>query len=579
MREYERAQIRRLPTGVPNLDLVLGGGLPEFSMHVIAGGPGTGKTTLAQQIMFANAGPNFCVLYFTVLGEPTLKLLRFQQQYSFFDPARIGKSVHFINLSDTVRRLGLKRTLDTLNGHVVERSPSMVVVDSFRTLLLAASGETSRDLQSFLHDLSIQLTSWQTTSLLVGEYAREELTGNPAFTVADGILWLTQELRRNSVVRKLQVLKMRGQAPMVGLHSFRIGDDGIHVFPRLLRTEVQPPEGMPERRARIGVQGLDEMMNGGVPVGETLLVAGPSGTGKTILALQFLVEGARSGEPGVMVTFEESPEEHVRKARSFGWDLQQMAQDNILEMIYLRPVDLTVEEVLERIESAVSRVGARRVVINSISGFEVAVAPSEREDFNEALYRLTRGLTSRQITVLMTTEVPESFGELQFSFFNISFLTDNIVLLRFVEIESRLALALAVVKMRTSPHSRELREFAITGRGIEMGGTFDEYAGVMSGIPTVSARVSLMGLRLSEEERRVLETLLQRGDSTAEEVAAAARLGEEVASNILRDLSRRRYVAQIVEVDRTTYHAVLPELRAQRTARSGMIYPAQAPGQ
>lgn len=560
-------EIRRLKTGVPNLDVVLGGGLPEYSLHIIAGGPGTGKTTLAQQIMFANATADRPAIYFTVLGEPTLKLLRFQQQFTFFDVSKVERCVHLVNLSDTVRRLGLKRTLDALNGHVASLNPSMVVVDSFRTLLVAASGETLRELQSFLHDLSVQLTSWQITSLLVGEYGREELIGNPAFTVADGILWLTQELHRNSVVRKLQVLKMRGQAPVPGLHTFRITDDGLQVFPRLLETEFEPTTVLSEERFRTGIEGLDEMMHGGIPEGETLLVAGPSGTGKTVVSIQYLVEGVRRGEPGVMITFEESPEEHIRKAKSFGWDLEQMVEDGLVEMIYTRPVDLTVEEVLDRIEKAIQRVNARRVVINSISGFELAIAPSEREDFREALYRLTRGITGRRIGVLMTTEVPEAFGELQFSFYNISFLTDNIILLRYVEVESRLALVLMVVKMRTSPHSRELREYFLTDKGIEVGRPLEEYSGLLTGVPVPGPGITLAGLRLSDEERRVLQVLLERGDSTSEQVAREAGLEEQMVRGVLRSLSRRRYVAEIVEPGRITYHVVLPELRAERLRR------------
>ncbi|MBI3980293.1 MAG: AAA family ATPase [Chloroflexi bacterium] len=568
MTESQRVEIRRLSTGVSNLDLVLGGGLPEYSMHVIAGGPGTGKTTLAQQIIFANATPDNPAIFFSVLGEPTLKLLRFQQQFTFFDIRKVGRCVHFVDLSDTVRRLGLRRTLDAINGQVARLKPSMVAVDSFRTLLVPAADDTPRDVQSFFHDLSLELASGQITSLLVGEYAREELTGNPAFTVADGIIWLTQEVRRNSVVRKLQVLKMRGQAAIPGLHAFRIGAGGLRVFPRLLEVQTELQGGVIRRRLRTGVAGLDEMMRGGIPESENLLIAGPSGTGKTTIALQFLVEGVRNGEPGVMLTFEETPVEHIRKALSFGWDLRQMVRDGLLELVYLRPVDLTVEEVLERIEEVVGRVGARRVVINSISGFELAVAPTEREDFREGLYRLIRSLIGRQITVLMTTEVPESFGELQFSFYNISFLTDNIVLLRFVEIESRLALAMTVVKMRTSAHSRALREYAITDQGIAVGASFEDYIAVLSGTPTPSSALALLGLRLSDEEQRVLHTLMERGELTAEEVADRAGLEPGLVRRILQSLSRRRYVAEIVEPGRVTYRAVLPELRAGRLRHS-----------
>jgi circadian clock protein KaiC len=565
--DEQRVVIRRIPTGVPNLDVVLGGGLPEYSLIVLAGGPGTGKTTLAEQVLFANAAPDAPAVYFTVLGEPTIKMIRFQQQFRFFDPTKIGKSIHFVNLSDTVQRLGLKRTVEALSGHVTRLNPSLIIVDSFRTLMVASTGETTRELQFFLQDLSVQLATWRVTSLLVGEYGREDVVGNPAFTVADGIIWLIQDVVHNAVIRKLQVVKMRGQAPIPGLHPFRISNDGIRVFPRLLDVDISDAPALPNRRLGTGLPALDELMGGGVPNGETLLVSGPSGVGKTIFALHFLVEGMNNGEPGVLVSFEETPSEQVRKAHNFGWDLVRYRQENLLDLIFMRPLDLSVEEVLERIEDSVTRLNARRVVINSVDGFELAVAPAEREEFREAFYRLIRGLTRRDITVYMTTEVPEKLGELQFSFFNVSFLTDNILLLRYVEIESRLTLALAVVKMRTSPHSRELREFSVGPRGVEIGGGFPNYTGVLSGFPTQSS-LALLGMRLNEDERRIVQALLERGESTAEQVASLLHLDLESVRAVLAGLSRRRYVAEIVEPDRVSYHAVLPDVENSRRPRS-----------
>ncbi|MBI2953897.1 MAG: hypothetical protein HYY30_06255 [Chloroflexi bacterium] len=289
-----------------------------------------------------------------------------------------------------------------------------------------------------------------------------------------------------------------------------------------------------------GVPNLDVVLGGGLTELSMHVIAGVPGTGKTILTLSFLVEGVRCGEPGVMVTFEESPEEHIRKARTFGWDLGQMVKDNRVELIYMRPVDLTVEEVLQRIETAVSRIVARRVVLNSISGFELAIAPTEREDFREALYHLTRGLSGRRINLLMTTEVPESFSELQFSFHNISFLTDNIVLLRYVEIASSLALGTVVVKMRTSQHSRELREYAITDKGIEVGVPFKDYSAILSGMPAPTTPLALLGVGLSEEDRRVLQSLLEMGESTSERVAQRTGLDSMVVRGALEGLVAAR---------------------------------------
>jgi KaiC/GvpD/RAD55 family RecA-like ATPase len=211
-RKPAKVAIGTLPTGVRGLDDILGGGIPEFSFNVIAGMPGCGKTTMAHQIMFANATVKSPALYFTVLGEPALKMLRYQQQFSFFDEAKIGKAIRFINLSDRVLEEDLDAVLAEIVQQVTAVRPGIVVVDSFRTVMrtaMAAAGEMA--MQSFIQRLTQFLTSWQATTFLVGEYGDEETRGNPLFTVADGLFWLSQKVERNSVVRKLQILKVRGQ--------------------------------------------------------------------------------------------------------------------------------------------------------------------------------------------------------------------------------------------------------------------------------------------------------------------------------------------------------------------------------
>jgi circadian clock protein KaiC len=245
MSEQPRVAITLLPTGVPGLDAILGGGLPEFSFNLITGSPGAGKTTLAQQLMFALASRERPGLYVTLLGEPPLKMLRYQQQMAYFDPARVGDSVHFRDLSDAVLRRDLGEVLERIVRWVEETSPGIVVVDSFQTVARAASGAgpDELDLQSFVQRLAVRLTSWQATTFLIGEEADVQAQGNPVLTVADGIFWLSQSVHRNSAVRKLQVIKSRGQAPMPGLHTFRISRAGLQVFPlcRLLRLSAGLP--------------------------------------------------------------------------------------------------------------------------------------------------------------------------------------------------------------------------------------------------------------------------------------------------------------------------------------------------
>ena len=259
-----KVKIRQLASGVRGLDDILGGGLPEFSFNIISGAPGCGKTTLAHQILFANATPEKPALYFTVLGEPALKMLRYQQLYSFFDPAKVNKAIRFINLSDVVLQKDLSGVLDEIIKEVTASKPSLVVVDSFRTVVRKALGTTGEtDLQAFVQRLALFLTSWQATTFLIGEYTEGELRDNPVFTVADGLFWLTQNAERNSVVRKLQIMKLRGQASVPGLHTIRITGDGVQAFSRTLGLSGNRPRSLKRRRLSTGIAELDKMMGGG----------------------------------------------------------------------------------------------------------------------------------------------------------------------------------------------------------------------------------------------------------------------------------------------------------------------------
>jgi circadian clock protein KaiC len=458
------ALIRSIPSGVPGLDAVLGGGLPEFSLNVIAGGPGAGKTTLAQQIAFAAATPDRPALYFTVMGEPAIKLLRYQSQFSFFDTKRVGSHVKFVNLSKEAMTRDLFALLARIQREIEQAKPRIIVVDSFRTVLgpnEARTGEMTIDL--FVQKLALQLTSWEVTSFLIGEYGAEEQR-YPVFTVADGVFWLSQETDRNSVVRKLQVLKIRGRAHMPGLHTFRMTDDGVQVFPRIPEQQ-HARRTQSTKRHTTGVPGLDELMGGGIPVGDAVMIAGPAGSGKTTFATQFIAEGIRKNEPVVVAVFEEYPEEYLARARARSQELQGSAEQGELRLIYLRPLDLSVDEMLSEILEAVNAISAERVVIDSLSGFEIALAPAFREDFRESLYRLIGALTATGVTVLMTAETVDDSGLGWISTEKISFITDDVVIQRAIETDGELRKVLAVLKMRGSTHSNRLHDYEITENG------------------------------------------------------------------------------------------------------------------
>ncbi len=478
--------IRNIKTGVPGLDAVLGGGLPESSFNLVAGGPGAGKTTLANQIMFANATPERPAIYFTVLGEPTLKMLRYQQQFNFFNAALAGSAIHFVNLTEEVIGGDLSGVLQTIIAEVESTKPSIVVVDSFRTIVgrTAEAGQPPEiGIEQFVQRLALHLASWEITSFLLGEYPEEEQR-NPVFTVADGILLLNQATDRNSVVRKLQVVKSRGRAPMPGLHTFKITDDGLQVYPRI--PEQTATRKVHKRdRLSTGIPGLDEMSGGGVISGDAVMLTGPAGSGKSTVATQFIVTGLKKGETGVIAVFEEYPEEYLARADARNSVIGKMIRSGKLEIIYLRPLDLSVDEALYSILEAVERLGAKRVVIDSLSGFEVALAPTFREDFRESLYRLVGTLTATGVTVFMTAEVIEGFRDIRFTGERVSFITDEIIIQRYIELEGSLKRVMAVIKMRGSEHSHEIRRYEVTARGIEVGDSLSEYEGIITGTPTL----------------------------------------------------------------------------------------------
>ncbi len=483
-----KVSIRRLPTGVPGLDNLLGGGLPEFSFNLIAGTPGSGKTTLAHQIMFSLANPNNRALFFTVLGEPALKMLRYQQQFSFFDINKVTESIRFVNLSEDLLDGDFDRVLSRIAEEVKDYAPSLVFVDSFRSVVRSAKlnekGET--ELQRFVQQLGMQMTSWQATTFLIGEYLLPETESSPIFTVADGILWLSQNLHHNSMVRKMQVVKMRGQAQAPGLHTFRIGDEGIRVFPRAIIKEGTAAEtaiqvATQEQRVSMGIPVLDDMLGGGLPVGYSLLVVGPSGSGKTVLATEFLAEGVRKGEPGVIAAFEKSPSQLLGNRR-----LNSLIKEGQVGVIDTRSLDLSIDETLHDLIEMIIRMQAKRVVIDSLSGFELALAPEFSEDFRGSLYRMIAELTGMGVTILMTSELEDRYTDLRFSAFGSAFLADAIIVQRYVELAGQFKRVISVVKVRGSKHSKDIRLFDITDAGISISETLSAYTGIMSGRPTIS---------------------------------------------------------------------------------------------
>ena len=322
------------------------------------------------------------------------------------------------------------------------------------------------------------LAGWQATTFLVGEYF-DEKDPSPIFTIADGVVWMHQSQQENSVVRKIELTKMRGQATLAGLHTFRMGPEGIKVFPPAqyygaVDTSSEPSRGY----HKMGIPGLDKMMGGGLPRGYSLLVAGPSGSGKSILAAAFLAEGARSGEKGVIAAFETRPK--LSRARL----VADLIERGDVSLVDTRATDLSVDEIATLLIEEIRRTKATRVVVDSLSGFELAVAPTFRGDFRESLARLVSALLTTGVSLVMTSELEDRYIDLRFSPYGTAFLTDAIIVQRYIEVGSRFQRMLAVVKVRANDHSNELRLFHIDNDGIHLGEMLVEQEGLLGGSPS-----------------------------------------------------------------------------------------------
>jgi circadian clock protein KaiC len=362
--------IPRLETGIPNLDAILHGGLVKGSMTVIAGLPGSGKTTLTQQMCFHHAAQGGRVLFFNTLSEPTAKTLLYLRPFAFFDPKLMDERIRYIDLGMMLRTKGVELTCNVLMEHLKQFKPSMVVIDSFKVFDdLTSSNE---ELRKFTYELAVRLMAWECTTFLLGEYNPDRLE-HPAFSAIDAIIAIKQRELSGEQQRVLQVVKMRGTSHSRDEHPMVISDAGVAVYApgitlRRKPSASQGPESV--RRLKTGVSRLDELLGEGIPYGSSVIVSGVAGSGKTSLCLDFLYRGARDqGEKGIYFSFEETPERLRATARGLGWELERELDRGRVKIVYIPQPDILVDRHLLEMQRQVEEFGARRVVVDSMSVF------------------------------------------------------------------------------------------------------------------------------------------------------------------------------------------------------------------
>src|SRR5205085_3552987 len=443
----------RLSTGIDQLDAVLGGGIPRYSAVFVSGLPGTGKTILSQQAAFANAQAGRTCLYFSTLSEPPVKMLRFLQDFTFFRPDLFEAKVVYGDLGRALRTDGPPGLLTQMDRMVREHRPALVVIDGFKAVRDFIRESVA--FREFTIDVVVQLTTWEATALLVGEYTPEDVREGAEFAIADGIIYLYGLEEAEKQARFLRVLKMRGTSFLEGEHLFEIDAAGITLYPRLApavwgedastfafgakeadRASPDRPDGgeaVPAGRAGSTIAGLREMLGGGLVTSTATLIGCAMGAGKTVVALSFLVDGARTGEPGLLVSLEESPAQLTRNARAFGWNLEDLRHDKLLDIVHVSPAALHIERHAVDLVTRAQQVGARRIVIDSITA--IAAAVPEVATYRYYLWAITDYCKRWGITVIMTAEADGPVWALKDGTRGMTFVADTIIVLRYVEVE------------------------------------------------------------------------------------------------------------------------------------------------
>jgi circadian clock protein KaiC len=475
--------LERLATGSADLDRILGGGLPVRSINVVAGEPGTGKTLLALQMIFHLARQGRKCLYLTTLSEPSLKLVRYMQQFSFFDQSLVDRSVVFADIGSVIRGKDDEAILAEITTRVEREEPAVVIVDSFKAVRELIQESKVR---TFVYDLAVHMASWGAATLLVGEYSEAEIATNSEFAIADGIIRLINRHQELTAVREVEVLKLRGADYVTGRHFFEIGATGLTFFPRVRSPDAVPTEAIsPSERASTGVAGLDAMLGGGLPRASATVVQGGTGTGKTLLALHFLLEGARRGEPGIHFTMEETPDQLRGIADGFGWDLRAFEERKLLTLAYVSPVELSTDAFLNRARQQVQQLGARRAVLDSLTSMALGVISERR--FKELVYAMTKHFRALGVTLDMNMEIAELLGSAQISGYGVSFAADNVIQLKYVEANGELDRGIFVLKARGVRHATEVRAMSLGADGITVGPRFQGARGVLTGLPVASS--------------------------------------------------------------------------------------------
>ena len=470
---------RIVSTGVPHLDLLLAGGIPARQCVVVTGDPGTGKTILCSQIAFAHAARGESVVLATVASESQDKLIDELQEFSFFDRERIGRELFVVSAYSALQR-GPKEAKELLLSTMRSRKAKLLFLDGLRSVrdLWAHEGK----LRDFLYELNVGIAHLDAIGLLTTEYPLSRLMEYPEATTVDGIVSLTTQRFGGRVVRRIQVVKLRGRGHLGSEHVMHINANGICIVPRLEDLTIDQGTFAPSvERAGFGLPELDVILQGGLPRLSATLLAGSTGVGKTLLGAQFIAAGARKNERGLLVTYSEPVQRLISRARGVSLELQPLVDAGMALIEYRIPTNLEADDLIAEILKRVRDHGIKRLVLDGIGELETSILEPAR--VKGLLTSLIIQLRDLGVTAVFIKEVPKFAGpELDFSDTPISVTAENVLFFRYIELRGRLRRILSVLKMRESGYEPYVHEFQISSGGVTVLGPLDSAEGLLTGM-------------------------------------------------------------------------------------------------
>ncbi len=466
--------MKQVTSGVNSLDKIMEGGFLRPSVILIAGTAGAGKTTLVMQSLFNAAKNEEVCMYITALSEPIAMINNFMSKFSFYNISLLGKgNVKYVPIDIEVIHKGSDAIIKEIERNIESIKPDRIAIDPVNVFAYGLNGDAQRQ---FYYDFFANMKGWNSLVLLAGEFTEKELIKSALSYLVDGIIYLGNEPFYENNIRYLNIIKMRGQEFHGGKHSCKITKNGFMIYPRL---HVPPRAAIPKERISTGIKGLDKMTGGGYNRGSAILISGSSGTGKTVIGTQFIMDGLVKNEPAMIISFEEEPLQIRENSKMFGWNLDEYENKKMLKIISAFEFD--IHGLASQMEATIHDFNVKRLLFDGTAKLQHLLP--QYMPITEYMENVVNFLKNQNITAVYTNEISNLTGATRITGTGISPIMDAVILLRYVEIKSEMRKAISVLKMRGSNHEKAIREIVINEKGVEVAQQFMEYSGILSGSP------------------------------------------------------------------------------------------------